>query len=129
MGTKALVCALALATPLFGVAQFDFGGGDSGPAWGSFKLNTKTRVKPNFQNTSVDMIVAWYSKTSGITIVKDPALTGTLSVVSAKPISLNDAFSHLQPCNSAPVSSAAVKFAPWSVEPQNFAPLSLAFAK
>jgi len=95
MGTKALVCALALATPLFGVAQFDFGGGDSGPAWGSFKLNTKTRVKPNFQNTSVDMIVAWYSKTSGITIVKDPALTGTLSVVSAKPISLNDAFSLL----------------------------------
>ena len=95
MVIKALVCTLALAAPLFGVAQFDFGGGDAGPAWSTFKLNSKTRVKPNFQNTGVDMIVSWYSKTSGITIIKDPALTGTLTVVSAKPISLNDAFSML----------------------------------
>lgn len=94
MQIKTLVCALALLSPFAAHAQFDFGGGgDSGPAWSSFKLNSKTKVKPNFQNTSVDMIVAWYSKTSGITIVKDPALTGTLTVVSAKPISLNDAFS------------------------------------
>jgi len=94
MQIKTLVCAIALLSPFAAHAQFDFGGGgDSGPAWSSFKLNSKTKVKPNFQNTSVDMIVAWYSKTSGITIVKDPALTGTLTVVSAKPISLNDAFS------------------------------------
>ncbi len=36
------------------------------------------------------MIVSWYSKVTGVTIVKDPALTGTLTVMSAKPISLND---------------------------------------
>ncbi len=78
-------------------AQFDFGGGggggsNSGPAWTGLLKNSKTSVKPNFQNTSVDMIVAWYAKTSGITIVKDPGLTGTLTVVSAKNIPLSDAF-------------------------------------
>jgi general secretion pathway protein D len=95
MQIKTLICALALAAPMAVHAQFDFGGGESGPAWSSFKLNTKTRVKPNFQNTGVDTIIAWYSKTSGITIIKDPALTGTLTIASAKPISLSDAFAML----------------------------------
>lgn len=95
MRIKTLVCALAMVAPLGAMAQFDFGGGgggNSGPAWSFAKFNTKTRVKPNFQNTSVDMIVSWYSKTSGVTIVKDPGLTGTMTVIAAKPISLNDAF-------------------------------------
>lgn len=95
MQIKTLICALALAAPLAAHAQFDFGGGESGPAWSSFKLNAKTRVKPNFQNSGVDTIISWYSKTSGVTIIKDPALTGTLTIVSAKPISLNDAFAML----------------------------------
>ena len=95
MQIKSLLCAVALIAPMAVHAQFETGG-DVGPAWSSFKLNTKTRVKPNFQNTGVDTIVSWFSKTSGITIVKDPALTGTLTVISAKPISLSDAFQLLQ---------------------------------
>ncbi|MBC8065802.1 MAG: hypothetical protein H7Y17_13300, partial [Chlorobia bacterium] len=95
MRIKTLVCALAMVAPLAAHAQFESGGGDSGPAWGTLLKKPKTSVKPNFQNTSIDMIVAWYAKTSGITIVKDPALTGTLTVVSAKPIALSDAFSLL----------------------------------
>lgn len=94
MRIKTLICALAMVAPLAAHAQFDFGGGggDSGPAWKGLLKNTKTSVKPNFQNTSIDMIVAWYAKTSGITIIKDPALTGTMTVVSAKSIPLGDAF-------------------------------------
>lgn len=94
MRIRTLICALALVAPLAAHAQFDFGGGggDSGPAWKGLLKNTKTSVKPNFQNTSIDMIVAWYAKTSGITIIKDPALTGTMTVVSAKSIPLGDAF-------------------------------------
>lgn len=95
MRIKTLVCALALVAPLAAHAQFDFGGGETGPAWSSFKLSTKTKVKPNFQNSGIDTIIAWYSKTTGVTIIKDPALTGTLTIVSAKPITLNDAFSML----------------------------------
>lgn len=93
MRIKTLVCALAVIAPLSALAQFDFGGGESGPAWASFKLNPKTKVKLNFPNTGVDMIVSWFSKTSGVTIIKDPALTGTLNMVSAKPVTLNEAFS------------------------------------
>jgi len=95
MRIKTLVFVLAALAPLSALAQFDFGGGESGPAWSTFKLNPKTKVKLNFPNTGVDMIVSWFSKTSGITIIKDPALTGTLNIVSAKPVVLTEAFSIL----------------------------------
>lgn len=94
MRTKLTICLLAAIAPLACFGQFiDGNEGGGGPAWGGFKLSTKTKVKPNFMNTSVDMIVSWYSKTSGITIVKDPGLTGTLTVQSAKPVTLSEAFS------------------------------------
>jgi len=96
MGTKALICALAIVAPVAIFAQnFDFGGGQTGPAWATFKLNKKTKVKLNFPNTGVDMILSWYSKNSGITIIKDPTLTGTLNIVSAKPVTWDEAFSIL----------------------------------
>lgn len=87
-----LLCTLALLP--IGAAQFDTGGGStaSDQPWKSFKLNSKTHLKLDFRNANADMVLALYQKTSGITIVKDPALTGGLTLTSAKPVSLNDAF-------------------------------------
>ncbi len=75
-------------------AQFDFGGGgaDEGPAWSKLKLNPKTRIKLDFRNSNIDMILQLFQQTSGITIVKDPALSGPMTITSAKPVSLNEAF-------------------------------------
>ena len=77
-------------------AQFDSGGGSSSnddkPAWEQFAFNPKTRIKLNFRNANIDMVLALFEKTSGVSIVKDPALTGPISLTSAKPISLKDAF-------------------------------------
>ncbi len=90
-----LLCLLLLPLAAFG--QFDFGPGgapDTAP-WKSFKLSTSKRIKLDFRNASVDAIVSFFSNQSGVSIVKDPALTGTLTVTSAKPVSLNDAFSIL----------------------------------
>ncbi len=90
---NALILTMALAT-CFATAQFDFGGGATGPSepWKKFKLNTKTRMKLDFKNANVDMVLSLYSKTSGITLVKDPTLTGPITITSAKPLPLDEAF-------------------------------------
>jgi general secretion pathway protein D len=80
----------ALLLPVLVSGQF-IGGGDTTP-WTSFKLNPKTRINLNFHNANVDAVIGLLSKTSGVTIVKDPALTGAITVTSAKPVGLNDAF-------------------------------------
>lgn len=83
--------ALALVT-CSAWGQFDFGGGGAAkPAWESFKLPKKT-IKLDFRNSSVDMVLSLYTKTSGITIIKDPALTQPISLTSAKPVPLAEAF-------------------------------------
>lgn len=83
----------ALLLPVIACAQFDFGGGQTtNKPWESFKLNPKTKIALNFKNANVDAVIGLLSKTSGITIVKDPALTGAITVTSAKPVALNDAF-------------------------------------
>ncbi len=88
-----LIVVLALS-PLALWAQFDWGGGSSGPSepWKSFKLDPKARIKLDFRNANVDMVISLYSKSSGINIVKDPALNGAITITSAKPVSLNEAF-------------------------------------
>ncbi len=92
MRIKTLIAALTLL-PVMSFGQFDFGGGQTNnKPWTEFKLNPKTRVSLNFPNASVDAIISLLSKTSGITIVKDPSLTGNLRMVSAKPVTLADAF-------------------------------------
>jgi len=88
---KGLLLGLALA-PVLASAQFDTGGGDIGNPWDSFKLNKTTRITLNFENASPDAIIKLLEKASGITIVKDPTLTKGISVTSAKPVSLSDAF-------------------------------------
>ncbi len=91
--TKTLIVALALLSGS-AFAQFDFGGGAQGPStpWAEFKLNPKTRMKLDFRNANVDLVIELFSKTSGITIVKDPALTGPITITSAKPLPLDEAF-------------------------------------
>lgn len=95
---SSLLLALALL-PVLSFGQFDFGGGaTSAPKdpWTEFKMNAKTRVKLDFRNASVDSVLAYFSKTSGIPIIKDPALSGTMSLSSPNSISLSDAFSMLK---------------------------------
>jgi general secretion pathway protein D len=82
----------------FAFGQFDFGGGPGGGGssssqpWDSFKLNSKTKIKLDFKNASIDMVLTLLSKTSGITIVKDPNLTGNISISSPKAVPLSEAF-------------------------------------
>jgi len=94
MKAKSLLLLVVMALPLIAPAQFDFGGGSTTSAgpWKSFKLNPKTRIKLDFKNANPDMIVSLMSKTSGITIVKDPSLKTPLSLSSAKAVSLDEAF-------------------------------------
>lgn len=94
MKIRLTLALCAVLAPLATFAQFDFGGGDDGaPAWSSFKLNTKTRITLAFRNASIDAIVQFLSKQTGITIVKDPNLNGTITLTSAGPVSLSDALS------------------------------------
>lgn len=92
MKPKLMLIAMAvLSSGAYG--QFDFGGGSTSSAkpWESFKLPAKT-MKLDFRNANVDMILSLYTKTSGITIIKDPTLTAPLSLTSAKAVSLKEAF-------------------------------------
>jgi general secretion pathway protein D len=95
--------------PSSGTTISSGGGGDTGggdffggfgdqtppkPAWTQFKLPNKT-LTLNFKNASIDSILAVFSKASGITIIKDPTFTQTLSLYSPKPLKLADAFNLL----------------------------------
>jgi len=59
--------------------------------WLDLKISSKKRIKLDFHNASVDMIIRMFSKTSGVTIVKDPTLTGTMSLLTPNEISITDA--------------------------------------
>ncbi|MEO7719614.1 MAG: secretin N-terminal domain-containing protein [Capsulimonas sp.] len=82
-------------------AQFDRGGGGgqtqtpAPPPWKSFNLNPNTRVTLDFRNTNVDAVLHILSKASGVTIVKDPSLTGGITVQSPTKQSLGSAFAIL----------------------------------
>ena len=90
---RTLILAAILVVPSISICQGDmFGGFDAPPAWSSFKLNKKTTMDLKFRNANVDMVLGLFSKTSGITIIKDPALVGPITVTSGKPVSLDDAF-------------------------------------
>jgi general secretion pathway protein D len=93
----ALICGLTL--PAISPGQFDVGGGQfssSDSSISNFKFNPKTKIKLDFRNANVDFVLDMYSRTSGITIVKDPALTGPITVTSANALPLKDAFSVLE---------------------------------
>lgn len=98
--TLKLLAALAVLTPLAAQAQFETGrrpgaeqmGGNQRPAWEEFKLDAKKRIQLSFRNASVDQIVDILSKTSGITIISDPALSQRMTVTSPRAVPLKDAF-------------------------------------
>lgn len=96
MKTKFIWMVGAALLPAASFAQFDFGGGaTTSKPWEEFKLTSKTKVKLAFRDSKIDNILAWYQQISGISIVKDPSLVGTLTLTSAKPVGLNDAFNIL----------------------------------
>ena len=68
---------------------------DSSAPWRQFRLNPAARVKLDFRNASVDAVLRVLSQASGIAIVKDPSLTGTLTLESPRQQTLSDAFSLL----------------------------------
>lgn len=99
MRKSLIIVALAL-TGVSAHAQFDFGGGsrsNSGASsststpWSGFKLPKKT-MKLDFRNASADMVLALFTKTSGVTIIKDPLLSQPLTLTTAKAVPLNEAF-------------------------------------
>lgn len=88
---------MVLLTPVLAMGQFVTGGDvGTGKPWESFKLNPKTKVKLDFHNSGIDAILSKYQSLSGVTIVKDPNLTKGLTLTSAKPVSLGEAFQILQ---------------------------------
>lgn len=79
-----------------GGGQSTFGGGRGGgqqqqAAWKQFKLPNK-KIKLDFRNASIDMILAFFTQQSGVTIVKDPALKDPISLTTATAVSVSDAF-------------------------------------
>ncbi|MGC4044515.1 MAG: secretin N-terminal domain-containing protein [Armatimonas sp.] len=62
------------------------------PDWEQFKLNPKATVRLDFRNANVDAVIKLLSEASGIPIVKDPSLTGGLTLQSPKQQNLTDAF-------------------------------------
>ena len=96
---RTIIAGVLIAPALFPTAaqaQFDFGGGATSAAsskpWADFKLNPKTKVKLQFRNAGIDSIISLFQDTSGVTIVKDPQLVDKLTLTSAKPVSISDAF-------------------------------------
>jgi general secretion pathway protein D len=62
------------------------------PPWQQFKLNPKSKLFLDFTDSNPDMVLSIFSRTSGITILKDPAFKIPLTVTSAKSVGLNEAF-------------------------------------
>src|SRR4051794_7474233 len=79
MKTLTILLALMLL-PLSALAQFSTGEDIvAKPAWQQFKLPKKS-VSLDFRNSSPDMVLSFFSKASGIAIVKDPTLTKGLTI-------------------------------------------------
>ena len=95
---SALALTFGLLLPTISVAQGnpflggggDLGGGDS--SWRDTKFNTKTKIKLDFRNANVDLVISMFQKTSGITIVKDPLLIGAITLTSATAVPLKTGF-------------------------------------
>lgn len=100
------ISALALTMGLIPTLAFaqgnPFFGGDSsssssgGDSWKDLKLNPKTKIKLDFHNSNIDSVISMYQKASGVTIVKDPSLTGGITLSSAGQVTLKTAFQILE---------------------------------
>ena len=100
---SALALAFGLVLPSVSIAQgnpflgggSDFGGGGE-VSWKDTKFNPKTKIKLDFRNANVDLVISMFMKTSGITIVKDPALVGPITLTSATAVTLKSGFQILE---------------------------------
>ena len=94
---SALAVTFGLLLPTLSSAQFIGGdmSGDSG-SWRDIKFNTKTKIKLDFRNANVDLVISMFQKTSGVTIVKDPALVGPITLTSATSVPLKTGFQILE---------------------------------
>src|SRR5471030_2294276 len=63
-----------------------------GSAWDDLKLDSKVRLKLSFRNANIDNVIAVFENASQITIVKDPALKGPITLTTAKAVRLSEAF-------------------------------------
>ena len=90
---KALSMGLVLF-PILALSQTDqgLGSGDLGDPWETLNLNPKTRIKLGFRNANVDNVIAMIEQAANVTIVKDPTLTGLITVTTSKPVTLSQAF-------------------------------------
>ncbi len=95
----ALVIGLTMPAPLNAQGNPFFGGESapassqsSGDSWQGIKLNPKTKIKLDFRNANVDLVISMFQKTSGVTIVKDPSLTGAITLTSATSVPLKTGF-------------------------------------
>lgn len=98
MRTSRLVTALLALGIVPSVAHAQLDMFDDTPMkmpWEYFKLNPKTKVKLDFRNASIDAVLQYLGNASGVGIIKDPTLTGGITLQSPKPQTLNDAFSML----------------------------------
>jgi len=71
------------------------GGGtpvEVGDPWDSLKLDSKVRIKLSFRNANIDNVIALIQQASHVTIVKDPALVGPITVTTADKVGLSEAF-------------------------------------
>lgn len=87
--TPSIILAMTLL-PIATFAQFDTGGGSSS-GWDGLKLDNRKKIKLDFHNANVDMVIGLLEKATGVTIVKDPALTGGITITSAKAVPLSEA--------------------------------------
>jgi len=65
------------------------------PAWDQFPINKKTTMLLDFSSANPDAVFSLFSRTSGITILKDPSFTQTITVTSASAVNLDSAFNIL----------------------------------
>ena len=62
-----------------------------GDPWDSLKLDSKARLKLSFRNANIDNVISMIQQASHVTIVKDPALVGPITVTTADPVGLSEA--------------------------------------
>ena len=98
--TRSFSLALALVAGSVSFAQFDTGGSTSSSMGGSWaeklKLSSKTKIKLDFRNANIDLVLQMFQKTSGKTIIKDPNLVGPFTITSAGNVDLSTAFTILE---------------------------------
>ena len=64
-------------------------------AWLDMNLDKAKRIKLEFSNANVELLLRLMAKCSGVPIMKDPALSRTVSISTDKAVSLSDAFAML----------------------------------